>query len=135
MQTFYVNVCDFFVKPHLTFTTNSLGLLIKHEVSCHVYEDVYNWTMENTLTDSEPTFGQTIDVSHFHENHLPNLIASVPQNEIIVLRRASALGDRAILCHVCLIVDGLHVFKAFTVRAEIHLPIIHYYESGRTRIT
>lgn len=35
----------------------------------------------------------------------------------------------------CLIVDGLHVFKAFTVRAEIHLPIIHYYESGRTRIT
>lgn len=30
-----------------------------------------------------------------------------------------------------LIVDGLHVFKAFTVRAEIHLPIILYYGADR----
>lgn len=51
------------------------------------------------MTDSEPTFSQTIDFSHVHENGLSNLIASVPQNERIASRRASALGRGAILCH------------------------------------
>ena len=81
-----------YITPCSTLTTISPGSLIKHELSCHVYKDVYNCTQDTKLTDSEPTFGWIIDFSHFHESRLPNVIASVPQNKIIVSRGASHLG-------------------------------------------
>lgn len=86
--------------------------------------------------DSVPTFGQTIDFSHFHEkpSSKSNCVCSSKWNNYIKASIRAWPQSHFVPCW-CLIDDGLCVFKAFTVRAKIHLPIIPYYEDGGRRIT
>lgn len=84
--------------------------MLEFEVRCHVSKSACKWTHQSFLLFSwKPS-------SKCH-------CSSVSEwNKFIKVSINAWLRSHSVPC-LCLIVDGLYVFKAFTVRTDINLPI------------